>query len=359
MICSSEGDAGDITYALCLLKELGGSHTLLLQQSARTKARGVDGISQLHRLVGPLASAQPYISECRVMIAGEKIDWQSALFRNQGHYRQGETLMEAHRKNLEATTGLGSGITGKTRWLDAPADKSMAGKVVVNRTGRYRNQYFPWMEVVAHYGHRLVFVGLKHEWREFCGHFGYVDFRPTSDLLEVASLIAGSSLFIGNQSSPFAVAEGLKHPRILEMSMEFPDTVFGGDNVQYVADGTAVLPDVAGSGERRISSKAFNITQVNTLYIPRGGWQYNSEATGPVMTSSLDGTARKIKGKLGLTQQQAEAEVIKQNVLREPRHFARYMQMPDFSRARAALQAAGVTDHPLHEIAKGNIQFTT
>ena len=38
-----------------------------------------------------------------------------------------------------------------------------------------------------------------------------------ADALDFASAIRGSKLYIGNQSLGFALAEGMKHPRVLEV----------------------------------------------------------------------------------------------------------------------------------------------
>lgn len=362
---SSEGDAGDVIYMASLLHGLGGQHTVLLQMSSRTKAKGEDGIASLCNLVVPLLESQQYIKEARRYREGDRVDWVSAKFRQQGHYSVGETLMEAHRKHLTATLGLGEGLRGQTKWLTAIPDRRTAGRVVVNRTGRYRNQHFPWAQVVRHYGHRLLFVGLQHEWKDVCGQFGYMDFMPTSNLLEVAQLIAGSALFIGNQSCAFACAEGLKHPRIQETNLEFPDCIFGGDSVQYVADGTVTLPDVDGSGELTLPSRAFDLSQVSLLYVPPGGWQFNSEESGYIMTSNLNTCVRDVRkrrarnGFPDVPVDEMERAVVAYNVLRVPRHFARDISVQGYSRVHAALKSAGIDKHPVIDLLCGNIKFTT
>jgi hypothetical protein len=361
MICSTEGDLGDGCYLLGILREIPGEHTLLLSRSSKTKIRTDQDLRTFHALFGPLAESQPYITECRPMRVGDKVDWASANFRSQGHYSMGESLLEAHRKNLESTLGVGSGISGSKKWLEAKPSPLSRNRVLINRTGRYRNDRMPWSKIVGHYSHRLAFVGLKHEWREFCSMFGYVDFLPTANLLEVAELIAGCAGVFANQSSFFAIAEGLKFtPRTLEVSLQFPDTVFGG--AQYVVDGACHLVDVNGSGTLDIPSDAFKISAVQTMYQPTGGWRFEQDGLPPIIESTHEKAAYQLRRRnrdKGLSVEESERLVIEQNVRRVPRFFARYMQMPDFSRARAALQAAGVTDHPLHEIAKGNIQFTT
>ena len=42
---------------------------------------------------------------------------------------------------------------------------------------------------------------------------------------DIAKYIGGSKLFVGNQSSCKAIAEGLKHPRLIEVSRLWPDAM--------------------------------------------------------------------------------------------------------------------------------------
>lgn len=281
MIISSEGDLGDCTYLLGILSKLdGGPHTLLLKSSPVTKAKGDAGVKMLDAAFSPLATSQHYIRECRIIREDDQVDWHSEDFRKNGYVR-GNTLLAAHLDHLIRVHNIGHGINGADAWLQVPKSMESAGKVVVNRTGRYRNASFHWDRIVRHYSHRLLFVGLPHEWREFCGHFGYVDFRPTSNLLEVASLIAGCDLFIGNQSCAYAVAEGLKQQTIQETSLTHPDCIFKRPNAQYSTYGECLLPDVDGSGELQLHKRMPEISNVSTMISPPGNWQFPGCAPTP------------------------------------------------------------------------------
>jgi ADP-heptose:LPS heptosyltransferase len=55
-------------------------------------------------------------------------------------------------------------------------------------------------------------------------------YRPVRDFLEMASVIAGAKLFIGNQSFPFSLAEALKANRLLEVYFECPNVTVYGEN---------------------------------------------------------------------------------------------------------------------------------
>ena len=59
-----------------------------------------------------------------------------------------------------------------------------------------------------------------------------IKFRPVNDFLEMASIISGCRLFVGNQSFPFALAEALKANRLLEVSVVCPDVCVSGENGQ-------------------------------------------------------------------------------------------------------------------------------
>ena len=54
--------------------------------------------------------------------------------------------------------------------------------------------------------------------------------RPTKNFYDLARIIAGCKFFIGNQSFPFALAEGLKVKRVLELYFECPNVIPAGEH---------------------------------------------------------------------------------------------------------------------------------
>jgi hypothetical protein len=106
-----------------------------------------------------------------------------------------------------------------TAWLDVPSVIEVPDRdVVINRTLRWvPPQLSPiWQDWQAQgVEQRAVFVGLGDEYTAFCQATGWdIPYRPTGTLLEVAQLIAGAKVFIGNQSAALAVALGLGHTDI-------------------------------------------------------------------------------------------------------------------------------------------------
>jgi len=329
MNISSTGDLGDCAFLLNLIRQIpSGPHTLCLRSSPSTKAKGPEGVQRMYDLLAPLVRLQPYIEDIRIIQPGDPVDWKSEDFRER-HYSKGETLMQAHCNHLVKTHGIGQNFTAFMPWLlnVEPSSRSK-GRVVINRTGRYRNPVFPWTEVVAHFRNRLLFVGLKHEWREFIGHHGYVGYQPTDNMLEVAQLIKGSDLFIGNQSCANAIAEGLKHNSIQEVSLEFPDCVYVRPNAQYVADGVVNLPDgTVLEGKRLRTEKKTHIT-------PPKGWQYAGYPACPVYELLVKEVAKREN----LSTDEASERVYEFNANRCPDFFADHGERARLLKFQQALE---------------------
>lgn len=351
MTISTEGDLGDACYLLSIIADIpNGPHKLLLTPSLLTKMRTPEQVEAFERLFKPLAEAQTYISECRITRPDDKIDWKSAEFRNAPYF--GSTLLYAHTKHLIQTHNIGHDSDGRHKWLGALPSKESKDRIIINRTGRYRNWHFPWAEIVKFYKHRLLFVGVEHEWREFCSHFGYVDFRPTTSLQEVAELIAGSLQFIGNQSCANAIAEGLKHNLIQETALDFPDCVFKRANAQHVFDGKCTLPGFEGAPDRKTEPLSVSTQHLDTKTVPPGK-MVNGRRTQAGWILDLPGGKREIQMHFnvivsiakqhGLTRE----DVLDQNARWNYDYFFKGAHSAEFMRAEAALRTAGITpNHP-------------
>lgn len=207
-IFSHYGDDGDLVYALSavyavcsstdseaeivLYHHTGARHPYDREHAAKTVL---------------LVECQPYISTCR---------WSP--------HPVGVRLDTAIRKFFHDKGQLGDHYYN---WLNLTADDRIhpwlvveqpnrVAPVVLARSARYHGTAFPWERVVDSTRGRNVFVGTPAEHKDFCARFGNVPYYPTSDLLALAQVIAGAELFVGNQSCPRAIAEGLKIPVCVE-----------------------------------------------------------------------------------------------------------------------------------------------
>lgn len=319
MIVSSEGQIGDILFVCGILSEIGGKHSIILQKSAVTGFKTMEDVYKAHSVLHPLLSIQPYIEEFRPEQPGDHFDWISGKFRGAGLHFKENSLMQAHINHLIQTHGVGRQITGKNKWLTVEPYSDMGELVVMNRTFRYQNPYFPWNEIVSHYRDRLVFVGLPYEHEEFQKSYGYVQYLPTENLLELAKVIAGCGLFIGNQSSANAVCEGLKHNVIQEVSLSIPDCIWKRPNAQHVYDGKCVLPDIGGSGTLALESKVKETFARKTHMTPPGDWQFRGikhSNLSVVVDAAIRNYPEEFK-----TRESAEDAILYENYRRLPDYF--------------------------------------
>ena len=114
------------------------------------------------------------------------------------------------------------------RWLTniEPVHES---DIIINLTERYHDwnneKYdFRFFDYTLLKDYDCGFIGLDNEYDLFCDRYGFSPKRiPVANALEVAQYIHGSKLFVGAASSAKAIAEGLKHPTLMEISKDWSD----------------------------------------------------------------------------------------------------------------------------------------
>jgi glycosyltransferase involved in cell wall biosynthesis len=235
------GDFGDIIHGMAVFKAIG---------KIRLFARDANHLCKriVHRMptIGPLLLSQDYIASFEEH-KDEPIHWNAGAFRS--NHELTSSLAAAHYRHYQGQHSLPT-IAPQFRlpWITGikkhPRSK---GRIVINRTDRYPNRHFPWKAITAHYGTALMFIGSQQEHQAFCSQFGNVPYEPTENLLQAAELIAGSDLFIGNQSACLAIAEAMKHPRVAEICLHQPDVLVAHDpRMTACADGALNIPPTAG-----------------------------------------------------------------------------------------------------------------
>lgn len=339
MEISTTGDVGDLVFLLGIIRQIpDGPHTLCLRYGGGTKYRNSQDIQRLYDLTHPLVVRQSYFADVKIIEPSTQVDWASERFRDNGlFFAPGESLMQAHLNNLIKVHGIGRDFSLDEPWLSVDPSPITKGRIVINRTERYRNDFFSWSDVVRHYGDRLLFIGLPHEHQQFCDQFGQVEFTPTSNMLETAELIAGSDLFIGNQSCANAINEGLKHRSIQETCLWIPDCVFGRANGVFCGFGDCLLPDIGGSGEHQMKF-TLDVKDINPSVVPPGGWQYPGEVSQQHIEAAASLLSRNRRD-LFPTPVEARAAVLRHNYERIPSFFSN-VDMGGF-KFKLAMQNAG------------------
>ena len=225
------GNAGDIIYALPVMKklyEISGKQINLLLKIGEPLTIG-DGYEHPlgtvmldEKMVAnlfPLIAEQDYIHDMKIF-DGEKIHLDLTLFRRAGFILD---KGEIGRWNF-----FTSGITPDLYepWLKVKPNPDFAEYIVLARSSRYNNAMIDH-SFLAKYD-KLIFVGVESEYVEMKKFIPNLKWRKVSDFLELAGVIAGSKLFIGNQSFPYSVAEGLKAKRLLEVFYQAPNVIPAG-----------------------------------------------------------------------------------------------------------------------------------
>lgn len=219
------GSLGDVIYSLSAVRALGGGRYLINPDGSWWRWLFSDPYKQLQRLL----DRQPYIRSSGLWDKAEPVGCNLDFFRClqvSGWRAATLTLLDMHLMYLGLPVSA-----GERPWLEV--EPLRVASVVIQRSGRYRSPYFRWDKFLAKHGDRAVFIGVDEEYEEFTEEYGHVARHHTEDLYDVARAIAGSDLYAGNQSSPFAIAEGLKHPSILEVSPTIPNCVFLREGVRH------------------------------------------------------------------------------------------------------------------------------
>ena len=191
----------------------------------------------------PLLRQQEYVWDCRFtqsMPHSTDVDFNA--FRDFYRQHRPENFFSLFRLQLLA---CGVDYPESDTWLTIDGSIITPGKkIIVNRTARFHNERFQWSGLIAQHGHQMEFVGLETEYVEFCKLQPAIriPWHRTSNFLELAKVINGSSVFIGNQSSALAIALGLGKNVIVEEWVSNPNCRLKRKNAIYVKNGTFSIP---------------------------------------------------------------------------------------------------------------------
>lgn len=298
------GDLGDVLYALPSMRELGRGDLYLNSRpwtAKMTEARAA--------VLRPLLEAQDYVGQ---VIHGDAPAGEHfvnfSTFRNGGIFF-GLNLMEHQSEWVNANAS-------PEPWLKVSPSARARGRVVCHRSPRYQNPYFRWDLIGEAFGTKMLFVGMPHEVEELRRVTKvHAEYEITQDYLELAKLIAGADLFIGNQSSPMALAIGLGVPFIQETCLWIPDCIYPRQDGVYCYDG----------GISQFEIPPFNPPpDVDRNALPPGGWQVISRRNGERVTFKSHRLATKhlYRTDRYLSEDEAAQEVDRQSALRIP-HLVR------------------------------------
>jgi len=231
------GTLGDIIYSLAVMKYQGGGEFYLHMNN-------IDHISNHYYGRSPIPFHQGRMNDQDFSFMKRFFESQEYITRFD-RYRPGIEItndLDAFRKEFVRHPGnyvdincQAHGITDpelqkqiRTRpWLTVSTPKVLPGKqYVINRTSRWipMEHNTSW-DALADNGvpEQAIFVGLPAEHEQFQKNLGWkIDYYPVNDMLELAELIAGAKMFLGNQSVALSIAIGLGIPYGCEQRRDLP-----------------------------------------------------------------------------------------------------------------------------------------
>lgn len=221
------GNSGDIIYSLpaafALSKNGKVQYYLRLNQPMEQRFRfhplGTVMLNEkMASMLLPLLLHQPQIERAKIY-EGEDVDYQLDYFRRyRGHLAASITHWYFTVYGISYDTSL--------PWITAPKDEAYKNKIVIARSHRYRMPGIDY-RFLKNYPDK-IFVGVEQEYEDMKTMLPDLEYKPVSDFLEMAAIINGCRLFIGNQSFPFSLAEALKVPRLLEVYHKEPNVIVEG-----------------------------------------------------------------------------------------------------------------------------------
>lgn len=224
------GNSGDIIYALPAMYTLAGAEKIRLVLSLEGRA---DYSHKPHPLgdrmltpemvemLKPLLEAQEQIEGCDIY-TNQKIDLDLDWFR--------KLPIDVHRGDLAHWYFQAFAVSCDLSepWLKVEGNTAFSDSIVIARSQRYNQPAIDYGFLKKY--KNPVFVGVPEEFDMMRKKIPGLQYAAVENFYQLASIIAGSKLFIGNQSFPFALAEGLKVKRLLEVYYRCPNVVPCGKN---------------------------------------------------------------------------------------------------------------------------------
>lgn len=224
------GNFGNLIYSLPIVKHFGGGEFYLHLGQIENMAKFFYNatVPPIHRgrlnmkdftSLKPLMEAQEYITKF------DTLDPKNTeITHNLDRFRQPFVNHPGNYVDIYAGVfGIHDEETRSTlrgtQWLTVPETKTIPGRdIIISRTDRWLPPKLSeiWQDWKSQgIPDRAVFMGLPEEHAQFKQTFGWdIPHQSTENLLEMAQYIAGSQVFIGNQSLALSIAIGLGHEDI-------------------------------------------------------------------------------------------------------------------------------------------------
>ena len=221
------GNSGDIIYAMPAMFELSkaGKANLYLQSNQKGMYENFHPLGNVMlndatiNMLLPLLEYQPQINICKKYDT-ENIDYDLDAFRKYSFMLDRGSITRWYFQvfGINADTSL--------PWLIAPINNDYKNYLVIARSHRYRSPLIDYGFLKKY--DNIYFIGVQEEFEDMQISIPNISYLKINNFLEMATIINSCKLFIGNQSFPFSIAEGLKVKRLLEVCYKCPNVIVEG-----------------------------------------------------------------------------------------------------------------------------------
>jgi len=198
----TRGDVGDMLAGLATIKHFGPAHLYLLKS---TKVRESMNPKKVYENLSPLLTKQPYITNVTYCEKEPEMAINLDIWRDGRDIKGSISGICARTFNIDSEPQQG--------WITCNEPQSVS-EVIVARSGRYHANSQMYHKVMKEYLDK-TFVGLPEEHQAFEAEFGKIPYHPTPNLYDLARVIAGCKIFVGNSSTPCWIALGVGVKKII------------------------------------------------------------------------------------------------------------------------------------------------
>lgn len=170
-------------------------------------------------LIAPLLLEQGAFNKCEILV-NQNINYDLTLFRKfPFDYRMGSIA-----RWYFLCYGISFDLSNN--WLNVTPNKSYSDSIVIARSTRYNTPGITYSFLNKY--NNIYFIGTEEEFLEMKKQINNIEIIKITNFLEMAQVISGCKMFIGNQSFPFSIAEALKTKRVLEVFPHCPNVIVEG-----------------------------------------------------------------------------------------------------------------------------------
>lgn len=207
MTAASSGGAGDIVYAIPVMRRL-GVHTIAVKRSYYQFPD-----KHLCQAVRRLLDCEGFtVIETSGDYPMHQFDPELKFDINLDDFRHRPQRGSIH---IMLNTALQFGLSihdwdWRNPWLTGVIARMDGPENIIQLTPRWRDRSrVDWKKVLQRISGTVGFIGFEHEHADFCAKYGNVPYLPTEDLYHAAQYVKFAKRVYCNQSAILTLAQGL------------------------------------------------------------------------------------------------------------------------------------------------------